>query len=216
MAGGVSRPVNNIAPANQPQDVAVASNQLTTGPHGIAVRPKPTIALFRDALDAFNIRGTTRLVAFELFTFWQPGGEVYPAVGTLAEATGLKPRAVQYALSRLSRVGLWVRVERRGKTNVYELRLAAPLHVGAALEAQGMHVDAPLPLHVGAPEVTNLSDPRSVHGSDHGRGVRDTPASALCPKCAERGVRRGCGSYCWEYSNPKRQTPVQATLAVGA
>ena len=125
-------------PAN-PQDVAAARSrgstirdrspkQLTFGP-AEAVKQKPTIARLRDAMDAFNIRGTCRLVAYELLTYWEPGGQVFPLVKTLAAGLGKSERVVQRQLDRLERVGLWVRigpapVGRPGRhPSLYELRL---------------------------------------------------------------------------------------------
>ena len=86
-------------PAN-PHNVGAARpadyqhQQLTFGPSE-AVKSKPTIARLRDAMDAFNIRGTCRLVAYELLTYWQPGGDVFPSIATLADGLGLKRRMVQ-------------------------------------------------------------------------------------------------------------------------
>ena len=122
-----------------PQDVGPArspghsirdrsSKQLTFGP-AEAVKSKPTIARLRDAMDAFNIRGTCRLVAYELLTYWEPGGQVFPLVKTLAVGLGKSERVVQRQLDRLERVGLWVRigpapVGRPGRhPSLYELRL---------------------------------------------------------------------------------------------
>ena len=105
-----------------PQDVGAASNQLTLGPAPVP-RQKPTISLLRAACDAFHIKGGARLLAFELLSYWSPNGTVFPSLATLAEGVGLKPRMVRYHLARLERVGLWVRHDRTGTTNTYELRL---------------------------------------------------------------------------------------------
>ena len=102
--------------------------QLTFGP-AATPKSKPTIARLRDAMDAFNIRGTCRLVAYELLTYWEPGGQVFPLVKTLAAGLGKSERVVQRQLDRLERVGLWVRVGpapvgRPGRhPSLYELRL---------------------------------------------------------------------------------------------
>ena len=110
-----------------PQDVGAASAQLTLGPASVP-KPKPTTAKLRDALDAFNIRGTCRLVAYELLTYYQPGGRVFPSVQTIAAGLGMTPRVVQLHLARLHRIGLWVRLARVGSTNLYELRLPGPVN----------------------------------------------------------------------------------------
>ena len=74
-------------------------------------------------MDAFNIRGMCRAVAYELLRYWKPGGTVFPSLATLAESLGLKPRMVRYHLANLERVGLWKRHGRNGTTNTYELIL---------------------------------------------------------------------------------------------
>ena len=91
-----------------PQGVGPAEHQLTIGPAPVT-KPKPTIAQLRHALDAFNIRGTCRLVAYELLSYWEPGGQVFPLVKTIAVGLGKSERVVQRQLDRLERVGIWVR-----------------------------------------------------------------------------------------------------------
>ena len=106
----------------QTVEASRSAKQLTFGPSE-AVKQKPTIARLRDALDDFNIRGTRRLVAYELLTYWQPGGTVFPSIATLADGLGLKARRAQHHLAGLHRTGLWIRLERTGQTNIYDLRL---------------------------------------------------------------------------------------------
>ena len=119
---------------SQPQPKNDNCVQTQTNPHQLgfgpvpAIKPKPTIAQLRDAMNAFNIRGTCRLVAYELLTYWQPGGQVYPSVQTIADGLGKSPRVVQRHLLRLNRIGLWVRQARFTKegdhdSNLYELHL---------------------------------------------------------------------------------------------
>ena len=96
--------------------------QLGLGPVPVT-RPKPTIAQLAEAMDAFNIRGMCRAVAYELLRYWKPGGTVFPSLATLAESLGLKPRMVRYHLANLERVGLWKRYGRNGTTNIYALIL---------------------------------------------------------------------------------------------
>ena len=141
-----------------PQDVGPArspghsirdrsSKQLTFGP-AEAVKSKPTIARLRDAMDAFNIRGTCRLVAYELLTYWQPGGDVFPSVQTIADGLGLTPRVVQRHLARLERKGLWVRIARVNSTNLYELKLPGRVTVatggGERSVTPGVNVASPI------------------------------------------------------------------------
>ena len=133
-----------------PQDVGVASNQLTLGPAPVP-KPKPTTAKLRDALDAFNIRGTCRLVAYELLTYYQPAGRVFPSVQTIADGLGLTPRVVQRHLARLERISLWVRLARVGRTNLFELRLPGPVTVvsggGERSVTPGVNVRSPRSNH---------------------------------------------------------------------
>ena len=131
-------------PAN-PQDVAAvrspghsirdrSAKQLTFGPSE-AVKSKPTIARLRDAMDAFNIRGTCRGIGFELLTYWEPGGQTYPLVKTLAKGYGRSERVIQRCLDRLERVGIWVRVgpapvgDPGRHPSLYELKLPGRANV---------------------------------------------------------------------------------------
>ena len=91
-----------------------------------AVLQRPTISQLAEALDQFDVRGTCRLVAYELLRYWKPGGTVFPAVGTLADGVGKSPSTVRRALARLDRIGLWTRQRRSSETNVYGLRLPGP------------------------------------------------------------------------------------------
>ena len=61
-------------PKNQRTDEL---RQLGLGPVP-AKRPKPTISQLAAVMDAFNIRGTARLVSYELLSYWEPGGKVLP------------------------------------------------------------------------------------------------------------------------------------------
>ena len=119
---------------------------LPTGPKA-ATKQRPALALLREALTELHITGTCRSVAYELMTYWSPGGTVFPAVQTLADDMGLKRRVIQYQIKTLERVGLWKRKRRTGKTNLYELHLPgdaqarfvklSPVHVGAPPRARG-------------------------------------------------------------------------------
>ena len=101
------------------------AKQLGLGPVP-APKPRPTIALLREALTALHVHGTARALAFELLSYWQPGGAVFPSLRTLSVGLGIDPRTVRAHLARLDRVGLWVRVGRTGRTNLYQLRLPGP------------------------------------------------------------------------------------------
>ena len=96
--------------------------QLTTGPAPV-VKPRPTQALLREALTAFHIKAPCRATAWELYSYWQPGGAVFPLVSTLAEGVGRDVRTVQRHLKLLQRVGIWVRLPRHNHANRYDFRL---------------------------------------------------------------------------------------------
>ena len=104
--------------------------QLTTGPVQV-IKPKPTISLLRAACDSFHVKGTARLLAYELLSYWSPNGTVFPSVATLADGLGLQRRVVHRHLVHLERVGLWVRKARPGRASIYELRLPGPTHSSA-------------------------------------------------------------------------------------
>ena len=110
---------DNLA-ADRPADPR--ASQLTLGPVS-ASKPRPTLARLRDVLTDLRVHGICRLVAFELLTYWEPGGIVFPSVKTLAEGIGVDPRIVRRHVARLERIGLWVRVGRNGQSNRYELQL---------------------------------------------------------------------------------------------
>ena len=88
-----------------------------------ASKQQPTIARLRDVLTALQVHGTCRHVAYELLTYWKPGGIVFPSVKRLAAGIGVDPRSVRRHVARLERIGLWVRVGRQGRSNHYDLRL---------------------------------------------------------------------------------------------
>ena len=86
-------------------------------------------------------------VAYELLTYWQPGGDVFPSVQTIADGLGLTPRVVQRHLARLERKGLWVRIARVNSTNLYELKLPGRVTVatggGERSVTPGVNVASP-------------------------------------------------------------------------
>ena len=96
--------------------------QLTTGPVP-ARKPRPQIALLREALDAFGVHGMCRLVAFEVFTYWEPGGSVFLLMKTISEGVGINRRIVRSHLARLERIGIWTRGARKGQSNIYKFQL---------------------------------------------------------------------------------------------
>ena len=116
-----------------------------------APKPRPTMARLREAMTALGVHGMCRLVAFELLTYWEPGGTVFPSVTTLADGLGVQPRIVRGHLARLERIGLWVRVARPGRANLYELRL--PVFVSD--ETEPRIVGSAPPGSHDPPEVTN-------------------------------------------------------------
>ena len=103
--------------------------QLPTGPQPVP-KQRPALAQLREALTALHIGGLCRTVAYELLTYWSPGGAVFPSVKTMADDMGLKPRVVRHHIARLERVGLWVRIGRKGQTNLYALHLPGEAQEG--------------------------------------------------------------------------------------
>ena len=55
-----------------------------------ASKTQPTLARLRDVLTDLKVHGTCRHVAYELLTYWEPGGTVFPSVKTLAEGAVLR------------------------------------------------------------------------------------------------------------------------------
>lgn len=159
-----------------------SAKQLTLGP-AEAAKTKPTLARLRNACDAFNVRGTRRLVAYELLTYWEPGGTVFPSIGTLADGLGLKARRVQHHLARLERVGLWVRHGRTGQTNTYELRLPGRAAAGGVVRnRRGVSSGTGGGCRQEHPEVTN--EVTSTAGTDAAAVLRST--KALPPKADQQ------------------------------
>ena len=96
--------------------------QLTFGPSE-AVKSKPTIARLRDAMARVQYPGHVSPCRYELLTYWQPGGDVFPKRSDHRGRARAHPRVVQRHLARLERKGLWVRIARVNSTNLYELKL---------------------------------------------------------------------------------------------
>ena len=168
----------------------VEAHQLTIGPAPVT-KPKPTIAQLRVAMDAFNIRGTCRLVAYELLSYWKPGGQVFPLVQTIADGLGLSERVVQRQLASLERIGIWVRlgpapVGRPGRhPSLYDLRLPKTLRGDTSVTPgvtpasprsnQREVVQPPLPPLRGAEHQTERPKrPKRTRGqrSDHAMSLR--------------------------------------------
>ena len=63
------------------------AKQLGLGPVP-APKPRPTIARLREAMTALHVHGTARAVAFELLSYWQPVGAVFPSLRTLSVGPG--------------------------------------------------------------------------------------------------------------------------------
>ena len=141
------------------------AQQLGFGPTP-APKPRPTIALLREALTALHMHGTARALAFELLSYWQPGGAVFPSLRTLSVGLGIDPRTVRAHLARLERVGLWVRVGRRGRTNLYTLRLPGP---------EPRIVGSPPPGSQDPPEVTKEVDVQPPPVDKMSQDPRETP-----------------------------------------
>ena len=172
----ITEAARSIAPAlSAINDVQLGSGQqLTFGPSE-AVKPRPTIARLRGACDDLGIHGTTRLVAYELLSYWEPGGTVFPSMKVLARCLQSRSvpnraqprttqderkdecpaRVVRRHVHTLERVGLWKRVARSGCSNIYELHLPGdPLRAGVVKQTPRTTESAPPGLQ-SPPEVTN-------------------------------------------------------------
>ena len=128
-----------------------APQQVGIGPVPV-LTPRPTIARLREAMTALHVHGIARAVAFELLSYWQPGGAVFPSMRALAAGAGIAPRSVRRHLAYLERIGLWVRVGRTGRTNRYGLRLP-----GVQTRTEKARPRTPVsspPGHLCPPEVT--------------------------------------------------------------
>ena len=118
---------------------------LPTGPRGLP-KQRPALAQLREAMTALHIGRLCRAVSYELFTYWSPGGTVFPSVKALADGMGLKRRAVRHHIAHLERVGLWVRIGREDETNIYVLHLPGEAQEGFA-KPSPQHADAGPPAH---------------------------------------------------------------------
>ena len=114
----------DATPPSNPQQAG-----LPTGPTGLP-KQRPALAQLREAMTALHIGRLCRAVSYELFTYWSPGGNVFPSVKVMADAMGLKRRAVRHHIAHLERVGLWVRIGREDETNIYVLHLPGEAQEG--------------------------------------------------------------------------------------
>ena len=166
------------------------AQQLGLGPVPVK-RQRPTIAQLREAMDTFRIRGMCRTVAYELLSYWTPTGITYPAVGTMADGIGVKPRTIKTHLARLERVGLWVRIPRTGQTNVYDLRFPGPVRADEPVAGGGDRGITPgmIPR---SPKVTNEVEvpppaaalPEHLTAIEGSHGVKCRRCSHSWPKVA--------------------------------
>ena len=180
-----------------PQGVGPAEHQLTIGPAPVT-KPKPTIAQLRHALDAFNIRGTCRLVAYELLSYWEPGGQVFPLVKTIAVGLGKSERVVQRQLDRLERVGIWVRlgpapVGRPGRhPSLYDLRLPKTLR-GDTSVTPGVTPASPRSNQrevVQPPPADKMSGPTEMPAlPEHLEAIEDGGRLVQCRRCSHSWPR---------------------------
>ena len=135
---------------------------LPTGPIGLP-KQRPAGAQLREALTALHVGGMCRAVAYELLTYWSPGGTVFPSVETLADGLGIEPRTVRRHVARLERVGLWVRTGRRkGRTNLYTLHLPGEAQTLLDRPDPG-HQDPGYPGHQDPPK-WSVEVPRALSG----------------------------------------------------
>ena len=163
--------------------------QLTTGPAPV-VKPRPTQALLREALTAFHIKAPCRATAWELYSYWQPGGAVFPLVSTLAEGVGRDVRTVQRHLKQLQRVGIWVRLPRHNHANRYDFRLPGHPWGDTGVTPNATPV-SPRMRHQCHPEVLNevFNEERTPLNPPDG-GLMGSPALIKKPKRQKRAERQ--------------------------
>ena len=162
---------------------------LPTGPTGLP-KQRPALAQLREALTALHIGGLCRTVAYELLTYWSPGGDVFPSVKTLADDMGLKPRVVRHHIARLERVGLWVRIGRKGQTNLYALHLPGEAQEGFVQPRPRHTRAAPPGTHVPPKcswKVLRAPSGRSAAYSKNGVVCKPDPVEAVTTAAPKKG-----------------------------
>ena len=177
---------HDTIPSSTPQQQG-----LPTGPIGLP-KQRPALAQLRDAMTALHISRLCRAVSYELFTYWSPGGTVFPSVKALADGMGLKRRAVRHHVEHLERVGLWVRIGREDETNLYVLHLPGEAQEGF-VKPEPRHAHAPPPARTCPPpgthmppEVTNEVIKEAISTSSSARVV--CPCGNSWPNKAEYGT----------------------------
>ena len=217
---GYAQPTRDTKTAHSapPQDIGATSpdhpildrtakqQQFALGPVEAEKSP-PTIALLRDVLTACHVHGTARELAYELLSYWKPGGNVYPSVRTLADGLGVKPRAVSKNLARLHRIGVWVRQEEHGKTNRYALRIPGVDKTKCPLRSTVPRNTPPCPQE--HPEVTREVKRRtksSARTSRRSDPVRPEGKRTHCPKC-EHTWPSMFGTACYQCRYDPGSTP---------
>ena len=180
------------------------AQQLAFGPVP-APKPRPTGAQLREAMTALHVHGTACALAFELLSYWQPGGMVFPSVRTLAVGLGVEPRTVRTHLARLERIGLWVRVCRKGRTNLYELRLPGPV----ATETDGREAaiaSAEPRIAEAGPRIVGSAPPGSYDPPEVIREVTRKQRGAARARCSDCGYSwpAAYGPDCFECLRERR------------
>ena len=170
------------SPRSLPHDANPQQEPPPTGPKA-ATKQRPALALLREALTELHITCTCRTVAYELLSYWSPGGTVFPALQTMAHDTGLDTRTVRRHIKTLDRVGLWKRKRRTGQTNVYALHLPGEAQERFAKLSPRTPGSAP-PGHQDPPKYPS-EVPRAPTGRSAARpkneGVRSTSTASSAP-----------------------------------
>ena len=153
---------------------------LPTGPRGLP-KQRPALAQLREAMTALHIGRLCRAVSYELFTYWSPGGTVFPSVKALADGMGLKRRSVRHHLAHLERVGLWVRIGREDETNLYVLHLPGEAQQGFA-ESSPRHAHAAPPARTCRTPGTQMP-PEVIKEVSKEVISTSSRARVVCPDC---------------------------------
>ena len=156
-----------------------------------ASKPQPTLARLRDVLTDLKVHGTCRHVAYELLTYWEPGGTVFPSVKTLAEGIGVDRRIVRRHVARLERIGLQVRrgvrylresatMEVRQRVRPCEASYVFVQPVGSGVGSVGSDVRSDVGSDVRS-DVRSHTEPRTEPQKNHERS--SSRARERCERC---------------------------------
>ena len=181
---------------------------LPTGPNALP-KQRPALAQLRVAMTDLHIGRMCRAVSYELFTYWSPGGNVFPSLQSMADGMGLKRRAVRQHLAHLERVGLWVRIGREDETNLYVLHLPGEVQEGFVKSSTpGMYMPDP-PARTCRPPGTYMPVEVTTEVTTEVPSTSSSRARAVCKICGNSWPDKAeYGSTCYKCGhNPSTRKP---------